>query len=249
MIEKLKAIKEKFEALTEDIANPEIIADTKTWQAKVKEHSSLQPLIEEYDNYIKLDKDFKDASELLEVETDAEMKDMLKEEILSLKDKLAESEDKLKVLLLPKDENDTKNVILEIRGGAGGEEAATSGAEGSEADIEKFRAEHPLLAILNPIQNQGPVVGYSLSTDTAKVNRALAMKQIKDIFPADVRFRWTVKAVDPNAKQLVFQLVAIKLENPRSEKAPLEGSVITDARSDFDQYSASATVSMKMNCS
>ena len=129
---------------------------------------------------------------------------------------------------------------------AGGEEAA-EGAEGSEADIEKFRAEHPLLAILNPIQNQGPVVGYSLSTDTAKVNRALAMKQIKDIFPADVRFRWTVKAVDPNAKQLVFQLVAIKLENPRSEKAPLEGSVITDARSDFDQYSASATVSMKMN--
>ena len=54
MIEKLKAIKEKFDALTADIANPEIIAETKVWQAKVKEHSSLQPLIEEYDNYVKI---------------------------------------------------------------------------------------------------------------------------------------------------------------------------------------------------
>ncbi len=129
MIEKLKAIKEKFENLTADIANPTIIADTKTWQAKVKEHSSLQPLIEEYDNYIKFDKDFKDANELLEIEENAEMKEMLKEEILSLKEKLAESEEKLKVLLLPKDENDTKNVILEIRGGAGGEESALFAAE------------------------------------------------------------------------------------------------------------------------
>ena len=129
---------------------------------------------------------------------------------------------------------------------AGGEEAATSGAEGSEADIEKFRAEHPLFAILNPIQNQGPIVGYSLATDTAKVNRALEMKQIKDIFPADVRFRWSVKPIDPTAKQLAFELIAIKLENPRSEKAPLEGTDVSDARSDFDQYSSAAKVSMKM---
>lgn len=129
---------------------------------------------------------------------------------------------------------------------AGGEEAAT-GAQGTEADIEKFRAEHPLFAILNPIQNQGPIVGYSLATDTAKVNRALEMKQIKDIFPADVRFRWSVKPIDPTAKQLAFELIAIKLENPRSEKAPLEGSVVTDARSDFDQYTSAAKVSMKMN--
>ena len=124
MIEKLKAIKEKFEQLTADIANPDVIADTKTWQAKVKEHASLTELIEEYDNYCKMKKEFDDASELVEVETDVEMKEMLKEEILSLKDKLSESEEKLKLLLLPKDENDTKNVILEIRGGAGGEESS-----------------------------------------------------------------------------------------------------------------------------
>ena len=124
MIEKLKAIKEKFDALTADIANPEVIADTKVWQAKVKEHSSLQPLIEEYDAYVKMQNDFDGANELLEIETDPEMREMLKEEIQSLREGLVKSEENLKILLLPKDENDTKNVILEIRGGAGGEESA-----------------------------------------------------------------------------------------------------------------------------
>ena len=124
MIEKLKAIKEKFDALTADIANPEVIAETKVWQAKVKEHSSLQPLIEEYDNYVKMQNDFNGANELLEIETESEMREMLKEEIQALREGLAKSEEQLKLLLLPKDENDTKNVILEIRGGAGGEESS-----------------------------------------------------------------------------------------------------------------------------
>lgn len=124
MIEKLKAIKEKFDALTNDISNPDIIADTKTWQSKVKEHASLQDLMEEYDNYCKINQDYIDANALIEIETDPEMKEMLKEESFALKDKLQESQDKLKILLLPKDENDTKNVILEIRGGAGGEESS-----------------------------------------------------------------------------------------------------------------------------
>ncbi len=124
MIEKLKAIKEKFDALTLDIANPDIIADIKTWQAKVKEHSSLQPLMEEFEEYSKLAQDMSDAETLLQSETEAEMREMLKEEQLELKQKLSESEDRLKILLLPKDENDTKNVILEIRGGAGGEESS-----------------------------------------------------------------------------------------------------------------------------
>ncbi len=129
MIEKLKAIKEKFDNLTKDIANPDVIADTKTWQAKVKEHANLQPLMDEYDNYVKIDKNLAEAGALLDGETDSEMRDMLKEEQTSLKQQLAESEEKLKILLLPKDENDEKNVILEIRGGAGGEESALFAAD------------------------------------------------------------------------------------------------------------------------
>ena len=124
MIEKLKAIKEKFDKLTQDISNPDIIADMKLWQAKVKEHAGLQELMEEYERYLKLERDYIDAQELLEMETDPDMREMLKEEFLSNKGKMSESLDRLKILLLPKDENDTKNVILEIRGGAGGEESS-----------------------------------------------------------------------------------------------------------------------------
>ncbi len=124
MIEKLKSIKARFDKLTEEIADPEIIADTKTWQAKVKEHSNLVPLMDEFVKYLKIEKDLADAGEMLQTETDPEMRNMLKDESLSLKTKLDESENNLKILLLPKDENDTKNVILEIRGGAGGEESA-----------------------------------------------------------------------------------------------------------------------------
>ena len=124
MLEKLKGIKEKFDILTREISDPQVIADTKIWQKKVKEHSSLQPLVEEYEKYEKLNKNYEDAKLLIETETDAEMKSMLKDECEDLKEKLTASEEQLKILLLPKDENDTKNVILEIRGGAGGEESA-----------------------------------------------------------------------------------------------------------------------------
>ncbi len=124
MKEKLKAIKDKFDNLTQDIANPDIIADTKTWQTKVKEHANLQPLMEEYELYLKISKDFEDANSMLEIEADADMREMLKEESQNLKVQISESEERLKILLLPKDENDTKNVILEIRGGAGGEESS-----------------------------------------------------------------------------------------------------------------------------
>ena len=120
----MKGIKEKFDILTREISDPQVIADTKIWQKKVKEHSSLQPLVEEYEKYEKLNKDYEDAKLLIETETDAEMKSMLKDECEDLKEKLTASEEQLKILLLPKDENDTKNVILEIRGGAGGEESA-----------------------------------------------------------------------------------------------------------------------------
>lgn len=124
MLSKLKDIKARFETLSKDIMNPDIIADNKEWQKKVKEHSSLQPIVEEYDRYLKYESDIKENEQMLEVETDADMREMLKEEIQNLKEGIKQSEEKLKILLLPKDENDTKNVIMEFRGGAGGEESA-----------------------------------------------------------------------------------------------------------------------------
>ena len=102
-------IKEKFDQLTEDISNPDIIADTKLWQSKVKEHSSLQALMEEFVSYLKMKSDYDGAQELLEIETDLEMREMLKDEIQTLKEGLSKSEDNLKILMLPKVE-----VIIKI---------------------------------------------------------------------------------------------------------------------------------------
>ncbi|MBQ8430526.1 MAG: peptide chain release factor 1 [Clostridia bacterium] len=124
MFSKLDDVKKRFEFLAEEISKPEIIANNSEWQKLIKEHNNLQPLMEEYDNYTKLNKDLLANNELTEIESDAEMREMLKEENLDLREKIKSSEEKLKILLLPKDENDSKNVVMEIRGGAGGEESS-----------------------------------------------------------------------------------------------------------------------------
>ena len=122
----------------------------------------------------------------------------------------------------------------------------TAETEATEVDREEMRREYPLFSVLQPMQNAGPVVGLALASDTAEVNSMLAMKQVAELFPRELRFVWTVKPMDPEAKQPVYELIAIKVTN-RDGRAPLEGDVVTDARADFDQYSAGATVSMKMN--
>lgn len=124
MTDKLDKIVERYNHLTEEIAKPEVIADNNTWKKLVKEHSSLTPIVECYEQYKKAENAISDATSLLEVETDKEMLEMLREEISEGKKQREELAEQLKVLLLPKDPNDDKNVIIEIRAGAGGEEAA-----------------------------------------------------------------------------------------------------------------------------
>ncbi len=124
MINKLKKIKAKYEELTAMFMDPEIVNDNKRYIKIVKEHKKLQPIAELYDEYVKTLSAKEDAEELLKTEADAEMVDMLKMEVEECKDKIKTQEDELKVLLLPKDENDDKNVLIEIRPGAGGSEAS-----------------------------------------------------------------------------------------------------------------------------
>lgn len=146
MIEKLKQIKEKFIELTAKISDPDVIADMPTWQKLVKEHAELAPIVEKYDEYAKCEKDMNEALELQQIESDAEMLSLLEEEWQSNKKRLWEIENELKILLLPKDENDDKNVIIEIRAGAGGDEAGLFAAElkrmyGLFADKHRFSIE------------------------------------------------------------------------------------------------------------
>lgn len=123
MESKLKEIKNRFELISQQVALPEVLSDNKKYRELMKEYSVLQPIVDEYNNYIKLKKELKEDKELLASEKDADMKVMLNEEIEELNDKIVKSEEDIKILLLPKDENDDKNVIMEIRGGTGGDEA------------------------------------------------------------------------------------------------------------------------------
>ena len=118
--------------------------------------------------------------------------------------------------------------------------------EDEQMSEEEIRREYPLFSRLQPQQNNGPVLGLCRASDTAEVNSMLALKQVAELFPRELRFKWTVKPINPNDKVPYYQLIAIKCSN-RDGRAPLSGDVITDARDDFSQYSASSTVSMKMN--
>ena len=129
MIEKLKKLKERYIELTALVSDPSIIADQREWSKLAKELANLEPIVQKYEEYMKVEKDIADAKEMIKTETDKDMQEMLNEEIYGGKDKLAAIEDELKILLLPKDENDEKNVIMEIRAGAGGEEAGLFAAE------------------------------------------------------------------------------------------------------------------------
>ena len=125
MLEKLKLTEEKYNDIAEKLMNPDIINDTKAYASYMKEYKSLTPIVEKYREYCKILSDKTDAEEILaDKSTDEEMRELAEAEIEEAKPKLEEITEELKVMLLPKDPNDDKNVIIEIRGGAGGEEAA-----------------------------------------------------------------------------------------------------------------------------
>lgn len=125
MLEKLKLTEEKYNDIAEKLMDPNIINDTKAYASYMKEYKNLTPIVEKYREYCKILSDKTDAEEILaDKSTDEEMRELAEAEIEEAKPKLEEITEELKVMLLPKDPDDDKNVIIEIRGGAGGEEAA-----------------------------------------------------------------------------------------------------------------------------
>lgn len=121
MFENLQELENKYQELTKSISDPEVIADQESWRKMMKEQSDLEPIVEKYREYKKTETEIEEAKELMK---DPEMKELAEEEMLEAKDKLPKLEEELKILLIPKDPDDDKNVICEIRAGAGGEEAA-----------------------------------------------------------------------------------------------------------------------------
>ena len=128
-IEKLEGIRKKYDELTELIVKPEIIADNKEWTKLVKERSEIEPVAETYDRLKSLDKEIAELKEMAADGSDRELAELAEAELAEKKAEKEKTEGELKILLLPVDPNDEKNVIIEIRAGAGGDEAALFAAE------------------------------------------------------------------------------------------------------------------------
>lgn len=129
MLDKLEALEERFKFLDEKISDPEIIADRVVWSKYCKEHADLSPIIDKYLELKTANQTIEDDKEMLNEAQDKEFEKMIKSEMSEAQQKAKDAEEELKILLLPKDPNDDKNVIIEIRGGTGGEEAALFAAD------------------------------------------------------------------------------------------------------------------------
>ncbi len=129
MFDKLEAIVERFNEINEQLTKPEVVNDQNKYRKLMKEQSDLEPIVEAFEEYKKCKETIDESLMILDEESDDEIKDLAKEEMNEAKERQAQLEDELKILLLPKDENDDKNVVVEIRGGAGGDEAALFAAE------------------------------------------------------------------------------------------------------------------------
>ena len=129
MFDKLEDILIRYEEIMGELSSPGVSDNPERFKKLMKEQSDLSPLVEAYKEYKKCRQDEEDSLSMLEGEQDPEMKEMLKDELSAAKKRIEELEEKLKILLLPKDPNDDKNVIVEIRAGAGGDEAALFAAE------------------------------------------------------------------------------------------------------------------------
>ena len=129
MLEKLAQIEKNYEEITEQISSPEIMSDMKNFAKVMKQHRTLGEIVEKYREVKKMQEELAEAKEIAEMADDDEMKELAWAEMAEIEAKLPAAEEELKVLLLPKDPNDEKNVILEIRAGTGGDEATLFAAE------------------------------------------------------------------------------------------------------------------------
>ena len=155
MFEKLENVEKRYEELTQLISDPEVIANQEQWRKLMKEHSSIEDIVIKFREYKKVKQEMLDAEELLK---DPEMKELAEQEYYENKEKLPKIEEELKILLIPKDPDDDKNIICEIRAGAGGEEAALFAGTLFRMYTMYAEKRHWKLEILN--ENETGLGGY-----------------------------------------------------------------------------------------
>ena len=129
MFDKLDDLVEKLNEILKELSDPSVVNDQARYRKLMKEQSDIAPIVEKYNEYKQAKQDVADSLEIIDLESDEEMKEMAKEELADAKKRVEACEQELKILLLPKAPNDDKNVVVEIRAGAGGDEAALFAAE------------------------------------------------------------------------------------------------------------------------
>ncbi|NLB32688.1 MAG: PCRF domain-containing protein, partial [Tissierellia bacterium] len=123
MLDKLEAIKDKYIELSDKLSDPETLSDSQKLQKLMKEQAQLEPIVTKFNEYKEASTQLNESKEMLKEKLDDDFKEMVKEEVKELSSKVEELEQEIKVLLLPTDPNDDKDVIVEIRAGVGGDEA------------------------------------------------------------------------------------------------------------------------------
>jgi peptide chain release factor 1 len=146
MFDKLEDLVDRLASVLEELNDPDVVSDQKRFRSLMKEQAELAPIVEKYKEYKAAQESIRESLEILEEESDEDMRELAKEELNESKAKVEELEEEIKILLIPKDPNDDKNVIVEIRAGAGGDEAALFAAElfrmyRSYSDSRRWRTE------------------------------------------------------------------------------------------------------------
>lgn len=155
MLQKLEDVEKRYDELTAKISDPEVISRTSEWQKYMKEHAGLEEVVSKYREYKKAKSDFEEAQMMA---NDKELKELAEAEMDELREKIPELEEELKILLIPKDPDDDKNIICEIRAGAGGEEAALFAGTLFRMYTMYAEAKHWKIDILN--ENETEMGGY-----------------------------------------------------------------------------------------
>ena len=153
MFDKLDDLLIRFEEVLNELGEPDVTSNPDRFQKLMKEQSDLQPIVDTYKEYKKNKETIQDSLSMLEEEKDEDMREMLKEELSDAKKRVEELEQELKILLLPKDPNDDKNIILEIRAGAGGDEAALFAAELYRMYVNYAESQHWKVEIISLSEN------------------------------------------------------------------------------------------------
>jgi peptide chain release factor 1 len=191
MFERLDQIEAKYDELTQALASPEVISDSSKFQKAAKAHSELAPVVEKYREFKDLKRGIAESKAVLAEETDADMRTYAQEELTELEARVQQVEADLKVLLLPKDPNDEKNVVLEIRAGTGGDEASLFAAEIFRmytrfAEIQRWKVEvlstsesgvGGLKEVIAIIEGQGVYSRLKYESGVHRVQRVPATEQ------------------------------------------------------------------------